>query len=391
MGLINVNKCKECGRKGIFLTLCEDGLCSICHQKASKEAEEKKRLQQLEEERKKAEEEQLKKIQAEQELQFALTKYYELVQCYKAHKISIETCTLEDLQQSISTGKKFCTMLSEVASVPRIDEAFAQDSYMGMSRILNATFGSFELRADSSICLDNLLDEVHQNCEKYQEIITKSQKFETLLSTIPGCNTRLEIKSLYDPTVKPLPMKESNITKRTAISKINNFFAIDVETTGLSLDSAEIIQIAAVRFSNFQPIEAMVSFVHPKKGLNPSAEKINHITEEHVAKAPNIEQVLPTFDAYLSEGIPIIGHNLSFDYNFLYANGSRVMVESLIKGPKLFDTLSLSKRTYSSAKYNLEYLCRKKLGIVRKSNHNALSDALAAGLLFAAICESRIM
>ena len=32
MGLINVNKCKECGRKVIFLTLCEDGLCSICHQ-----------------------------------------------------------------------------------------------------------------------------------------------------------------------------------------------------------------------------------------------------------------------------------------------------------------------------------------------------------------------
>lgn len=39
MGIISVKQCKRCGRKGIFLTLREGDLCSVCYQKAQ-EAQE---------------------------------------------------------------------------------------------------------------------------------------------------------------------------------------------------------------------------------------------------------------------------------------------------------------------------------------------------------------
>ena len=142
---------------------------------------------------------------------------------------------------------------------------------------------------------------------------------------------------------------------------------------------------------NFQPVEALTSYVHPKHGLNADAQKINQITEEDVKDAPEIDQILPAFDAYLAPGVPIVGHNLGFDYNFLRANGSRVMRENLTKERKFFDTLELSKREYKdSPKYSLDYLCRTELGIIRSTAHNSLSDALATGLLFAAICQSRM-
>lgn len=43
MGLISVKRCKCCGRKGVFLTLREGDLCSVCYQKAQ-EAQEASRI-----------------------------------------------------------------------------------------------------------------------------------------------------------------------------------------------------------------------------------------------------------------------------------------------------------------------------------------------------------
>lgn len=39
MGLISARKCKRCGRTGVFLTLREGDLCSVCYQK-NQEAQE---------------------------------------------------------------------------------------------------------------------------------------------------------------------------------------------------------------------------------------------------------------------------------------------------------------------------------------------------------------
>lgn len=385
MGLLTMKQCKQCGRKGLFLTLCEDGLCGTCHQKARDEAAEAERIRQAEEER-------LRKENEERELQNAICKYNELVECYGACEIDIETCTLGELKRAIASSQKFCSLLPEATATPRFSEAFAKNSFMEGVHIYNRTFGIFYRQEDSSICLDSVKDEVLKTCSKYQEILTKSESFEELLASIPSGVFPTEHQGLQAPTTKPPTMKESNITSRTNASKVNSFFALDIETTGLSLISSEIIQISVIRFANFRPVEAITSFVHPKNGLNPSAQSVNRITEEDVAEAPDIEEILPIFDAYLSEDIPIVGHNLSFDYNFLYANGSQAMHKHFTYDRKMFDTLSLSKREYSYyPRHNLEYLCRKHLGIIRDNAHDALSDALVAGLLFASICESRIV
>ena len=295
MGLISTKQCKQCGRKGLFLTLGEDGLCSACHQKAREEAAEAEHLRQIEEE-------DLRKEREEQELQNAISKYNELVGYYAAHEISLEKCSLDELKQAIVAGKKFCDFLAEAVSTPRFDEAFAQDGYLGLSSVYNRTFGSFDLHEDSSICLDGITEKVLKNCRDYQELLEKSESFEELLASIPRGDLPTVHQDLRAPTTKPLAMKESNITKRTNASKVNSFFALDIETTGLSLVTSEIIQISVIRFANFQPVEAITSFVHPKNGLNPSAQRVNHITEEDVAEAPEIEQILPALTSYMQTG-----------------------------------------------------------------------------------------
>ena len=375
-------KCSQCGKKGFFL-FYQDGLCRECLEKKQKEEaralEQKKAEQQREEEEHK------------QKFQYAVQIYNRLIMHYQKSKVSLATCSTDDLSAAVTEGARFCDLLAQSASIPLFIDVFMQDSSNHGSFIFNNVFGYIEVREDHTICLDGIRDSVEKDCKKYREIIRKSAEFEHLIATLPTADFPTETTSLFPPSTSFPQMEDSNITKRTKYSAVNSYYVLDIETTGLSITTDEIIQISAIRFINFQPVEALTSYVHPQYGLNADAQKINQITEEDVKDAPEIDQILPVFDAYLAPGVPIVGHNLGFDYNFLRANGSRVMRENLTKERKFFDTLELSKREYKdSPKYNLDYLCRTELGIIRSTAHTSLSDALATGLLFAAICQSRM-
>lgn len=155
--------------------------------------------------------------------------------------------------------------------------------------------------------------------------------------------------------------------------------------TGSGSARNEIIQIAIIRFHHFQPVEILSSYVKPRKGLKPEAGEINRITEDMVADAPYIEQIIKSVDAFIGEKAPIVAHNLQFEYKFLMANGSK----NIVKKRPLYDTLELSKRIWQLDSYSLENICRNTFKFT-PALHNADSDALTCGLLFQEICNERI-
>ena len=195
-----------------------------------------------------------------------------------------------------------------------------------------------------------------------------------------------------DPDAEPLSKKldyeyqnTNNVTSRTPLAKFNDFYAIDLETTGLSEVKNEIIQIAIIKFHHFQPVEILSSYVKPRKGLKLEAAAINHITEDMVVDAPYIEQIMQSVEAFIGERAPIVAHNLQFEYKFLAANGG----ENIAKKRPLYDTLELSKRIWRLESYSLENVCRNTFKFT-PALHNAESDALTCGLLFREICSERI-
>ena len=181
------------------------------------------------------------------------------------------------------------------------------------------------------------------------------------------------------------PAKTSNVTSRTPRAKFDDFYVIDLETTGLNVRWGEIIQIAIIRFHHFQPLEVLSSYVKPRRGLKPEAAAVNHITEDMVTDAPYIEQIMQSVDAFIGEKAPIIAHNLQFEYKFLVANGS----ENIAKKRPLYDTLELSKRVWQLESYSLENVCRNTFKFT-PALHDAESDALTCGLIFREICNERI-
>jgi len=91
---------------------------------------------------------------------------------------------------------------------------------------------------------------------------------------------------------------------------------LDVETTGLDYQREKIIEFAAVKLINGVITEEFETLINPQQDIRHSSIKIHGITQDMVADAPNLEDVLPAILEFIGD-YPIIGHNVIFDYNFL--------------------------------------------------------------------------
>lgn len=198
----------------------------------------------------------------------------------------------------------------------------------------------------------------------------------------------------------------SNITTKTNREKLGNFVALDVETTGLSVQQAEIIDVAAVRFKDFEPVEVFSTLCFPKKGINSDAAEINGIHEDDVAGKPTFQQIAASLQDFISED-NLVGHNLFFDLKFITKYG----VDVTSQKRKYYDTLEISQKTVQKFKYKKVYdrefdiydsewvggeVENYKLGtlcafykIPMPSSHRALGDAVAAGRLLKKLSDAR--
>lgn len=170
------------------------------------------------------------------------------------------------------------------------------------------------------------------------------------------------------------------ISKTTSPDKIPHFVVVDVETTGLQARQNEIVEVAAVHFEEYAPVEYFTTLVKPKRPIPADATKINGITDSDVAAAPPISAVIPALKSFIGSA-PIVAHNLPFDVKFLYSNGLNFFDTKR----SYYDTLELSKKAYKGVgSYRLKDICRE-CRIFPPAFHRALHDCYAAGALFSRI------
>jgi DNA polymerase III epsilon subunit-like protein len=151
-----------------------------------------------------------------------------------------------------------------------------------------------------------------------------------------------------------------------------DYVCIDIETTGLSHKTDEIIEVCAIRFNILGQIDNVNKInmrCLPKfGGISEGAQKVHGITMADLVGCPN----------YLEDGIykklaefigdrTVIGHNvIAFDSKFLK-----------IIPTKMEDTLLMSRRRWVGGRNNLGAVC-SKLGIPYDQNlaHAAEYDVL---------------
>ncbi len=162
------------------------------------------------------------------------------------------------------------------------------------------------------------------------------------------------------------------------------FVIFDLETTGLNPHKNEIIEVGAVKVKAGEIIDKFQTFVNPEVSIPTEITKLTGITDQDVADAPKIEQVLKQFKDFIAQST-IVAHNLSFDLGFI-EDKLRRFNQAQLNNPAL-DTLNLARGLLPGLKsYKLNKLA-KRFKVNLDNHHRAIDDAKATSKIFIKLLE----
>ncbi len=97
---------------------------------------------------------------------------------------------------------------------------------------------------------------------------------------------------------------------------IENYTALDLETTGLNPKYDKIIEAGAVKVRNGKIIDRFQQLIRPGIALPEKITRLTGITQEELREAEDSEEVIPRLLDFLEDDV-ILGHSVMFDYSFL--------------------------------------------------------------------------
>jgi len=187
------------------------------------------------------------------------------------------------------------------------------------------------------------------------------------------------------PTILGLPLalfKAAQLFQtRTFRNEFRDFTAIDLETTGQDITTAEIVEIAAVRVRDGVPGEELVTLVRPRVPIEPGAARTHKITQQDVARAPWFEEVWPKFQDFCGGDILVAHNGYQFDFPLL----RRMCGVDLCT----FDTLPLARDLHAGSAKLGDLAAR--FHIETGTAHRALDDARALARVCVALNEAKVV
>ncbi len=95
----------------------------------------------------------------------------------------------------------------------------------------------------------------------------------------------------------------------------HNVVVLDTETTGVSFNHDELIQIAAAKMDKGEIVDWFITFVNPGKPISDDIAYLTGIHDEDVADAPSPADALTQLIAFAGD-CTIVAHNAEFDRTF---------------------------------------------------------------------------
>lgn len=163
-----------------------------------------------------------------------------------------------------------------------------------------------------------------------------------------------------------------------------DFVSLDLETTGFSTDTCDIIEIGAWKIKDGVVVDKFNTLVRPILYIPRTVQNITGITMEMVENCETIDTIGVEFFDWC-EDLPFLGYNLPFDYKFLCSKGKPLGVDFSLKGTRQgIDVLHLVKKycSFSSNKLrNVATEMQISLG-ESKDFHRAGYDSYVTKLVY---------
>ena len=187
---------------------------------------------------------------------------------------------------------------------------------------------------------------------------------------------------LFDP--KTLLWSLSRSASLRVPLEEGRFVVVDLETTGGRAAAGSIIEIGAYRMTGRRICESFQSLVRPRMPIPRFIMGLTSITDQMVAAAPPIEEVLPEFRAFLGDAV-LVAHNAAFDRSFLDFEFRRVFGLGLTN--PILCTVRMARRFVPSLKRRRLDLLAEHFGLSTEGRHRGLGDARMAAELLSIFLE----
>ena len=153
------------------------------------------------------------------------------------------------------------------------------------------------------------------------------------------------------------------------------YVAIDTETTGLSTEEDEVIEVAAIAFDREGAVQGEFhTFVRPFRPLPLQIERLTGIEAASLDSAPRFAAIASELADFIGDS-SLVGQNVEFDLAFLARGG-------VWPGGPAFDTLELARLLLPGlGDYSLRGIA-ERLAIDFPVRHRARADAEAARRVF---------
>lgn len=155
---------------------------------------------------------------------------------------------------------------------------------------------------------------------------------------------------------------------------VADYVVFDLETTGLSPLSDEIIEVSALRVKGQKVTDTFSTLANPGRHIPYEATAVNGITDKMVKDAPPVDQVIKDFLGFAGNEV-LVGHNIhSFDMKFLYA-AARDKLGLQVEN-NYIDTLYMARKCLPQLAHHRLVDLAAHFGFSTEGAHRALNDCI---------------
>lgn len=153
---------------------------------------------------------------------------------------------------------------------------------------------------------------------------------------------------------------------------VPDYVVFDLETTGVSCELDDVVEISAVRVAGGRVADEFSTLVNPGRSIPYSASMVNGITNEMVKDSPSVEEAVSDFLRFAGDAV-LVGHNIqSFDMKFLYRYAMRFWGRTI--GNDYIDTLQVARAYLPQLGHHKLTDLAAHYGISAAGAHRALND-----------------